>query len=357
MPRRRKASGAASNRQPLPFLCSPLAASPKNPFSPPRPSSSPPQARSVPVDALSETEYLILPCSQFTASASVAGSVTRSKRRSPRFLLKESHSRPTTRSRSGQSTSPKNGGSRSKRRSKGRSNKRPVVTLIGNEGERRKSPEANERLQRAKRRRDGDRSTSGPPSDTGRLSPRGSGDRIERQTEKRQNNSMIRENSKVSTWGQGDQSRPADEDKENWDNRGRDHRDRLKPNRNEDEEPLLDARRLVTTPRNKRRRTSLSKSPPYTPPPASPLHPLANTINTPILPDTLPDTIPNTYPELLSLPVHARLGLDESQPSTPRCSRIGVILAPETPVAEMGLSHTEKAALARRRYRDSQKIP
>ena len=130
-----------------------------------------------------------------------------------------------------------------------------------------------------------------------------------------------------------------------------------------DDDNFLHSRNLSKTPRKSRRRTSSTD-------PTSPQLPLANVINTPNFVADLRHTgvsdaaardgdaaaadedlvIPDTYPSAEE---------DDSAEAeatflTPRrIFPVSQVLAPETPVAEMGLTYVEKSAIARRRLREA----
>ena len=320
MPRKRKPS-TPSFRQPLPFVSSPLLASPRNPPSPFKPSISPPEARSVPIDCLSGEECVILPCSQLTYGGA---SSAPSKRRSPRLARAEgtgSRSAAGTKRRGRQASG---GGARGKKKTpvKG-GNKKPVVTVVRNDVEHLPTTSTSGRRFNVTRsgnetdstKRDGNKSADA----TDPISP----DMLKRN----RGNALIDQESVPKTG----------------------------PERDDDEENFLHSKNLLTTPpgRNQQRKKKSSSS--------SSSSPLGNVINTPHFVDpptcredkddnevvVVPDSLPEGDPDDAAVADTTFL--------TPRRRPIGSqVLVPETPVAEMGLTHVEKVTMARRRFREEQ---
>lgn len=321
MPRKRKPS-TPTFRRPLPFVSSPLQASPRNPPSPLKPNISPPEARSVPFDCLSDTDRIILPCSQLTSSSSSSYS-SRSKRKSPRLLTTAS-----SRVRRGGG-----GGGRGRKKTPPKpTNKAPVVTLV----------------------RDG--AVDSRPVDNRRRTRTTSNDRVNRVKQpalktdhQAQNQSDIspeilvkvkRKSSVLGDHHPSEKHYQQDVDK--------------------NDENFLHSKNLLKTPpaRKSRRKTQSS--------PSSPQLPLANVINTPILVhdrhtvsgeadflevDAADEdlVIPDTCPVAEDVDAaDAEATFLTPQRKVPQSQ----VLAPETPAAEMGLTYVEKSAMARRRLRE-----
>ena len=136
-----------------------------------------------------------------------------------------------------------------------------------------------------------------------------------------------------------------------------------------DDENFLRSKDLLVTPRKNHRKRSSSS------PVASPQLPLANVINTPVDPPPRygdgfeEEVIPDSYPAVAAAAdasfvadatdADASFAADATDADatflTPRrrVPAISQVLAPETPVAEMGLTYVEKAAIARRRLKEA----
>ena len=125
---------------------------------------------------------------------------------------------------------------------------------------------------------------------------------------------------------------------------------------NEDEENFLHSKNLLKTPPN-RNRKGKTKSATSLPSANSPL-PLGDVINTPeyagspvhlqeeaacVVPDSFPDGVADKDADAEA---EATFLTPQRRPVSSQ------VLVPETPVAEMGLTHVEKVTMARRRFRE-----